>query len=81
MSSIFQLSLQSFLNFTINVTGFLAGAGVLGLAVGFGAQSLVKDLLLVFSSFLKINFQSGIMFKLELTVGTVEEIGLTYDEN
>ena len=31
--------------FGIDVTGLLAGAGVLGLAVGFGAQSLVKDVI------------------------------------
>jgi len=29
--------------FGINITPILAGAGVIGLAVGFGAQSLVKD--------------------------------------
>ncbi|MBO1910905.1 mechanosensitive ion channel, partial [Microvirga sp. 3-52] len=29
----------------MNVSGLLASAGVLGLAVGFGAQSLVKDII------------------------------------
>ncbi|UZM99596.1 mechanosensitive ion channel [Lysinibacillus sp. MHQ-1] len=29
----------------IKVAGLLAGAGIVGLAVGFGAQSLVKDVI------------------------------------
>lgn len=29
----------------INVAGLLAGAGIAGLAIGFGAQSLVKDII------------------------------------
>src|SRR5258707_14118925 len=32
-------------NLGLNVTPLLAGAGVIGLAVGFGAQSLVADLI------------------------------------
>ena len=31
--------------FGIKVAGLLAGAGIVGLAVGFGAQSLVKDVI------------------------------------
>ncbi|MFK4998979.1 mechanosensitive ion channel family protein [Bacillus sp. N9] len=43
---------------TIDITGLLAGAGILGLAVGFGAQNLVKDVISGFSLFLKTNFLS-----------------------
>ncbi|MFO6384713.1 mechanosensitive ion channel family protein, partial [Pseudomonas aeruginosa] len=32
-------------NMGMNVTPLLAGAGVIGLAIGFGAQSLVADLI------------------------------------
>ena len=32
-------------NLGVNVTPLLAGAGVVGLAIGFGAQSLVQDLI------------------------------------
>ena len=32
-------------NMGMNVTPLLAGAGVIGLAIGFGAQSLVTDLI------------------------------------
>lgn len=40
----------------IKIAGLLAGAGIVGLAIGFGAQSLVKDVITgFFLSFLKIN--------------------------
>lgn len=62
--------------FTINVTGILAGAGVLGLAVGFGAQSLVKDIISGFFIIFEDQFSVGDYVQIALTVGTVEEIGL-----
>lgn len=62
--------------FTINVTGILAGAGVLGLAVGFGAQSLVKDIISGFFIIFEDQFSVGDYVQIGLTVGTVEEIGL-----
>ena len=62
--------------FTINVTGILAGAGVLGLAVGFGAQSLVKDIITGFFIIFEDQFSVGDYVQIGLTVGTVEEIGL-----
>ena len=62
--------------FTIDVTGVLAGAGVLGLAVGFGAQSLVKDIISGFFIIFEDQFSVGDYVQIGLTVGTVEEIGL-----
>ncbi len=62
--------------FTINVTGILAGAGVLGLAVGFGAQSLVKDIISGFFIIFEDQFSVGDYVQIGATVGTVEEIGL-----
>lgn len=39
--------------FGISVSAILAGAGVVGVAVGFGAQTIVKTLLLVSLLYLK----------------------------
>ena len=39
----------------INIGPLLAGAGILGLAVGFGTQTLVKDIVQVFLFYLKTN--------------------------
>ncbi|MER2089091.1 MAG: mechanosensitive ion channel family protein [Sporosarcina sp.] len=62
--------------FTINVAGILAGAGVLGLAVGFGAQSLVKDIISGFFIIFEDQFSVGDYVQIGAAVGTVEEIGL-----
>ncbi len=62
--------------FTINVAGILAGAGVLGLAVGFGAQSLVKDIISGFFIIFEDQFSVGDYVEIGAAVGTVEEIGL-----
>jgi small conductance mechanosensitive channel len=44
---------------TINVTGLLAGAGVLGLAIGFGAQNLVRDVITGFFIIFEDQFSCG----------------------
>ena len=67
--------------FTIDVTGILAGAGVLGLAVGFGAQSLVKDIISGFFIIFEDQFSVGDYVQIGVAVGTVEEIGFTYNKN
>lgn len=50
--------------FGIDITPILAGAGVIGLAVGFGAQSLVKDF--VSGLFILIENQYGIGDKVKI---------------
>lgn len=55
---------------------FLAGAGVLGLAVGFGAQSLVKDVITGFFIILEDQFAVGDVIQTGSFKGTVEMIGL-----
>lgn len=60
----------------INVTGLLAGAGVVGLAVGFGAQSLAKDLITGFFIIFEDQFGVGDYIKVNMAEGTVTEIGL-----
>ncbi len=60
----------------IRVTGLLAGAGIVGLAVGFGAQSLVKDIITGFFIIFEDQFGVGDYIKITSTEGTVLEIGL-----
>lgn len=54
----------------------LAGAGVLGLAIGFGAQSLVKDIITGFFIIFEDQFAVGDVIKSGEYRGTVEMIGL-----
>ncbi|WP_019243389.1 MULTISPECIES: mechanosensitive ion channel family protein [Bacillus] len=60
----------------IPVKGLIAGAGVLGLAVGFGAQSLVKDIITGFFIIFEDQFAVGDYVRIGTVEGTVEEIGL-----
>lgn len=62
--------------FSINVTGLIAGAGVLGLAVGFGAQNLVRDVITGFFIIFEDQFSVGDFVRIGAAEGTVEEIGL-----
>ena len=50
--------------FGIDITPILAGAGVIGLAIGFGAQSLVKDF--VSGLFILVENQYGIGDKVKI---------------
>jgi moderate conductance mechanosensitive channel len=61
---------------TINVQAMLAGAGIVGLAVGFGAQSLVKDIITGFFIIFEDQFSVGDYVRIGPFEGTVEEIGL-----
>ncbi|WP_372442225.1 mechanosensitive ion channel family protein [Metabacillus bambusae] len=60
----------------INVGALLAGAGIVGLAVGFGAQSLVKDIITGFFIIFEDQFSVGDHIRVASFEGTVEEIGL-----
>jgi small conductance mechanosensitive channel len=62
--------------FGINLGPLLAGAGVLGLAVGFGAQSLVKDVITGFFIIFEDQFAVGDVVQIDQFKGTVEEIGI-----
>ena len=59
-----------------NVAPLLAGAGIAGLAVGFGAQSLVKDFLSGLFILLEDQFGVGDTVNLADVAGTVEELTL-----
>lgn len=60
------------LNLFISIGPILAGAGVLGLAVSFGAQSLVKDVIAGFFILLENQFAVGDTIEVVGKSGTVE---------
>jgi small conductance mechanosensitive channel len=62
--------------FGIRLEPILAGAGVVGLAIGFGAQSLVKDVITGFFIIFEDQFAVGDIVQIGTYKGTVEEIGL-----
>ncbi|MEC0243872.1 mechanosensitive ion channel family protein [Paenibacillus dokdonensis] len=62
--------------FNFHLGPLLAGAGVLGLAIGFGAQSLVKDVITGFFIILEDQFAVGDVIQTGTYKGTVELIGL-----
>ncbi|MDD5605508.1 MAG: mechanosensitive ion channel family protein [Dehalococcoidales bacterium] len=62
--------------FNINIAPLLAGAGVAGVAIGLGAQSLIKDFLSGMFIFLEDHFNKGDVVEIAGRVGTVEEINL-----
>jgi small conductance mechanosensitive channel len=62
--------------FNINIAPLLAGAGVAGVAIGLGAQSLIKDFLSGVFIFLEDHYNKGDVVEIAGRVGTVEEINL-----
>lgn len=60
--------------FGINIAPFLAGAGIIGLAVGFGAQQLVKDFISGFFMILENHVRTGDVAIINGTGGLVEKI-------
>lgn len=59
-----------------NVAPLLASAGVAGLAIGFGAQSLVKDVVTGFFMLLENQIRVGDIVAINGTGGVVEEINI-----
>ncbi|MFI3324255.1 MAG: mechanosensitive ion channel family protein [Rikenellaceae bacterium] len=72
--SIFVLIMLS--KFNINIAPILASAGILGLAVGFGAQELVRDFISGFFILLEDQIRTGDMAIINDTTGIVEKIEL-----
>ncbi len=60
----------------INIAPIIASAGVIGIAVGFGAQSLIKDFLTGIFMILEDQYGVGDVVDFGVTVGTVEQVGL-----
>ncbi|WP_337189808.1 MULTISPECIES: mechanosensitive ion channel family protein [Sediminibacillus] len=61
---------------TIPIGALLAGAGVAGLAIGFGTQNLVRDVITGFFIIFEDQFSVGDYIQTAGIEGTVEEIGL-----
>ncbi|WP_249313015.1 mechanosensitive ion channel family protein [Lederbergia citrea] len=61
---------------TIDITGLIAGAGILGVAIGFGAQNLVKDVIAGFFIIFEDQFSVGDEVRINSFEGNVQEIGL-----
>ena len=60
----------------VDVAPILASAGVLGLAIGFGAQNLVKDFLSGVMMMIEDQYGVGDVVDLGEAIGTVENVGL-----
>jgi len=60
----------------LNLTPILTGAGILGLAVGFGAQTLVKDIISGFFMILENEVRVGDVVQIDTHGGMVEEMNL-----
>lgn len=62
--------------FGINLTPLLAGAGVLGVALAFGSQSLVRDFLSGMFIILENQYRVGDLVELDGATGTVEHVSI-----
>lgn len=60
----------------VDITAVIAGAGILSLAVAFGAQSIVQDLMSGLFIILENQYAVGEYVKIGSIIGKVEEIGL-----
>lgn len=59
-----------------DITPLLASAGIVGLAIGFGAQTLVKDMLSGFFLILEGQFDEGDEVEINGKRGTIEKVSL-----
>jgi moderate conductance mechanosensitive channel len=86
LSAIFRGTIQTVISFiglmfllkslSVDITPILASAGVIGIAVGFGAQSLIKDLFSGLLILLEDQYSVGDTVKIGDTSGTVEQLTL-----
>jgi small conductance mechanosensitive channel len=76
---VFSLSVMTILStLGIPVAPLLATAGVAGVAIGFGAQSLVKDYFTGFVMLIENQIRQGDVVEIAGKIGTVEEVTLRY---
>jgi small-conductance mechanosensitive channel len=60
----------------INLAPFIAGTSIVGVALGFGAQNVVKDFLSGMFMMLEDQYGVGDVIDFEQAIGTVEAVGL-----
>lgn len=63
-------------NIGVDITPLLAGAGIIGLAIGFGAQKLVADIVSGIFFLVDDAFRTGEYVEVSGTMGTVENISI-----
>src|SRR5699024_5895644 len=68
--------LMALASFGVNVTPLLAGAGIIGLAIGFGAQALVQDLITGLFILVEDALAVGDFIQIRGYMGTVEGLNL-----
>lgn len=68
--------MMSLETFGIDTKSIIATAGIGGLAIGFGAQSLVKDIITGFFIIMEDQYSVGDFVQIESKEGYVEELGL-----
>lgn len=73
---IFVATLQILSLFGLNLAPLLASAGIAGLAIGFGAQTLVKDVINGFFILLENQYDIGDVVRIAGVKGTVEGMSL-----
>jgi moderate conductance mechanosensitive channel len=73
---IFMFVMMALSEIGINITAVLAGASVVGVAVGFGAQSLVKDMISGLFIIMENQYRKGDVVNIAGESGVVEEINL-----
>ena len=73
---VFGAALTVLLQLGINVLPILTGAGIAGLAIGFGAQNLVRDVISGFFLILEDQVRVGDLAQIQNVTGTVEQINL-----
>jgi small conductance mechanosensitive channel len=76
VSVAFVATLMLLRELSIDVVPILTGAGIAGLAVGFGAQNLVRDVISGFFIILEDQVRVGDLARINGITGTVEEINL-----
>ena len=62
--------------FRVDLTPIIAGAGIAGLAIGFGAQSLMKDIITGLFIIIEDQFSVGDYITVDNLSGVVEQMGL-----
>lgn len=62
--------------FNVNLTPLLVSAGVVGFAIGFGAQNFIRDVLSGLTLLFEKNIRVGDYVEIAGSLGYIEEIGL-----
>ncbi|MBN1190199.1 MAG: mechanosensitive ion channel family protein [Dehalococcoidales bacterium] len=73
---IFLFLMMALAEFNINIAALITGAGIIGIAVGFGAQSLVKDIIAGLFVIMENQYRKGDVIRIADIAGVVEEINL-----